>query len=81
MRKCKIRLGASWAMQFVLLHSRAHRSALPRGVIGNTTDFGSVILGSSPSGVAGQFVSKRHKPADDAIRGLFKLCRLVWILV
>ena len=28
------------------------RLILPRGVIGNTTDFGSVILGSSPSGVA-----------------------------
>lgn len=32
----------------------ASQSFLPRGVIGNTTDFGSVILGSSPSGVAGE---------------------------
>ena len=30
------------------------RKLLPRGVIGNTSDFGSLILGSSPSGVVYQ---------------------------
>jgi hypothetical protein len=33
-------------------YTLATQFALPRGVIGNTRDFGSFILGSSPSGVA-----------------------------
>lgn len=58
-------------MQTFLLHSRPHQPALPRGVIGNTTDFGSVILGSSPSGVAassGKELSLRFRWLSETAR-------------